>query len=65
MDQPDAWCPQCGTARQGEFRYCSKCGFDFAAVRDAAPRQALTVLTVAAVLAMRAEHRLAASPGHI
>ena len=23
------FCPQCGTARSGDFRFCGRCGFDF------------------------------------
>lgn len=27
----DSFCPQCGTQREGDYRYCPRCGFDFGA----------------------------------
>lgn len=31
------FCPRCGTARTGSFRFCRSCGFDFDAAGDPAP----------------------------
>ena len=32
-----AFCPSCGTARTGSFRFCRSCGFDFDTLGAAAP----------------------------
>ena len=34
-------CPQCGTARVGELRFCANCGLDLEAVREARAAQAI------------------------
>jgi len=33
----EEFCPRCGTARVGSFRYCRSCGFDFDAEGSSAP----------------------------
>jgi hypothetical protein len=37
------FCPNCGTARQGAFRFCRSCGLDFDAVPEAPPKLAWAV----------------------
>ena len=38
------WCPNCGTARTGSFRFCRSCGFDYDPAQAVAPTAAPTVL---------------------
>ena len=50
-----AFCPQCGTARTGPFRFCRSCGLDFeglpaAAEHSLAPPRAAPVTPAAALL---------------
>lgn len=37
MTAPTHACPQCGTTRQGDLRFCASCGFDYWKAAEAAP----------------------------